>query len=71
MPKTPQDKEYQLWFIKEGKPYDAGTFAVSKEEDFFNLSISVPTDAKVFAVTIEPKGGSKAPTTTPVLVGSI
>ena len=64
LPKLPSDKQYQLWAIIEGKPSDMGVF-----ETVANLQkMKVAKNVQAFAVTIEPKGGSKVPTLTAMVV---
>ncbi len=59
MPPLPEDKQYQLWAIADGDPVDAGVF----ETNTSNLQrMKEIREAKVFAVTIEPRGGSRTPT---------
>lgn len=57
MDALPSDKQYQLWAIVDGKPVSAGLV-----EDCNGLCkmTNVPK-ATMFAITIEPKGGSEAP----------
>ena len=60
------EHDYQLWYIdKTGAPFDAGVFQVDAEGygaiDIRNLPQDL-AEISAFAVTIEPKGGSKAPT---------
>jgi len=57
MDSLPGDKQYQLWAIVDGKPVSAGLI-----EDCNGLCkmTNVPK-ASMFAITIEPKGGSAAP----------
>lgn len=59
LPQEPSGKQYQLWAIVEGKPVNAGMIDPSagnfqKMENF--------SSAQAFAVTLEPAGGSAAPT---------
>ncbi|MGE3802023.1 MAG: anti-sigma factor [Candidatus Kapaibacterium sp.] len=59
MPPLPEDKQYQLWAIADGDPVDAGVF----DGNTLHLQeLKDVTEAKTFAVTVEPKGGSKTPT---------
>jgi len=53
------EKQYQLWAIIDGKPVDAGVF----DGSFTGLlkMKNITSGASTFAVTIEPKGGSKTP----------
>ncbi len=59
LPTPPKGQQYQLWAIVDKKPVDAGVFvyditAVQTMKGFEN--------AEAFAVTLEPEGGSVAPT---------
>lgn len=55
----PSNKQYQLWALVDGKPVDAGVFDPS-EGAFLTMKSIAKADA--FAVTVEPLGGSEAPT---------
>lgn len=59
MPPLPEGKQYQLWAIADGDPVDAGVFDGQRAglQKLKNVSA-----AKVFAVTVEKKGGSPSPT---------
>lgn len=61
LPALPQDKQYQLWGIVDGQPVNAGTYdsAVGDQALLQMLSIE---NADMFAITIEPTGGSDQPT---------
>lgn len=60
---------YQLWAIAKGKPVDAGIFEA--RSDLTTLSqMNDIDDAQAFAVTLEPKGGSKSPTMSEMYVMS-
>jgi len=68
------EKTYQLWLVPlhGDKPMPAGTF---KPDPNGNAMVMMPpmspgVEAKTFAVTIEPDGGSATPTMPLVLVGS-
>ena len=60
----PSDKQYQLWTIVDGKPVDAGVYdpttGLAKMKN-------IPK-ASMFAITLEKKGGSEAPTMTEMYV---
>jgi anti-sigma-K factor RskA len=70
----PPEKTYELWLLPaaEGQsPLPAGTFRVDERG---NASVIMPplpkgVEAKGFAVTIEPEGGSTTPTMPLVLSG--
>lgn len=60
IPDLSEEQDLQLWALVDGKPINAGVITLNNE----NLSkqkMSV-SKADVFAVTIEPKGGSAEPT---------
>ena len=61
LPDLSPEQQYQLWGMVNGKPVDAGVFDYknSKLTMSFQKDIS---NASAFAVTVEPKGGSKEPT---------
>lgn len=63
MPPLPEGHQYQLWAIAEGDPVDAGVFDPAKPGLMPGLQrMKDVHEVKVFAVTIEPRGGSKTPT---------
>ncbi|HKD44659.1 MAG TPA: anti-sigma factor [Candidatus Angelobacter sp.] len=66
LPELPATKAYQLWLLPAtgGKPMPAGTFHTDWRGAGMMLHPmeSAGVDAKGFAVTIEPAGGSQTPT---------
>lgn len=60
MPPPPAGKQYQLWAIVDGKPVDAGIYALDSKEDMQKMKV-IPS-AQMFAITIENQGGSPTPT---------
>lgn len=57
LPQTPEDKQYQLWALVDGKPVDAGVLG-----DCNGLcKLKNIPNAQAFAITLENKGGSPAP----------
>ena len=55
----------------DGKPVDAGVFEYTNNQFQASFQKDI-TDAKAFAVSIEPKGGSKSPTISKVcMIGSL
>ncbi len=68
----PAGKVYQAWYIPKGaKPVPAPTFVATPLGD---AAVAIPAGAlkgMLVAVTVEPKGGSKQPTTKPFLVAAI
>ena len=70
LPALPADKQYQLWALVDGKPVDAGVFDASNTgsaTQSLNRSIA---RADAFAVTVEKRGGSPAPTMSTLLAVS-
>ncbi|HEU5059471.1 MAG TPA: anti-sigma factor [Kofleriaceae bacterium] len=67
LPPIPSDKDYQLWFMPAAKgaaPVPAGLLAPGPGSSQFGM-IAIPSDVtniKGAAISVEPKGGSKAPT---------
>lgn len=67
LPEPAADQQYQLWAIVNGKPVDAGVFEMGDVADTMQKMKSI-AGAKMFAVTLEKKGGSPAPTLTAMQV---
>lgn len=70
LPRPPDGKTYELWKVRDGQPVSAGLFV---PEDG---TVRAPIDAQLssgdtVAVTIEPDGGSAAPTTPIVLSATV
>ncbi len=60
MPPPPDGKQYQLWAIVDGKPVDAGVYALQQQEAMQKMKV-IPV-AQMFAITLEKAGGSPSPT---------
>ncbi len=72
LPSVPSQKAYELWLIPtQGAPIPAGVFKPDAKGSatVVNPPLPVGVEAKAFAITVEPEGGSNAPTSTPFLVG--
>ena len=64
LPRAPEGKEYQLWYIVDSKPLPGKTFAPDPSGNG-TLEDHVPEAARrssIFAITLEPAGGVRAPT---------
>jgi len=64
LPRAPEGKEYQLWFIVDNKPLPGKTFAPDSR-GHGQIHDQVPEAARkqaIFAITLEPAGGRSAPT---------
>lgn len=62
LPPNASDKQYQLWAIVDGQPVSAGVFDVSSSQQPKLINMKSIENASAFAVTLEPRGGSEAPT---------
>lgn len=72
LPPVESGRAYQLWGIgANGTPVGLGTFNTGSDGSaVLTLAVRSAADFEVSAITIEPTGGSPAPTTAPILVGS-
>ncbi|MCD9198103.1 anti-sigma factor [Aeromicrobium wangtongii] len=61
LPRAGKDKVYQVWLIGSDGPHSQGTFVTSGDMVMDGID-----KVDQVAVTVEPKGGSKKPTTAPV-----
>jgi anti-sigma-K factor RskA len=69
----PERKIYELWLLpKGGSPMPAGTFRPDARGNALIMDPPLPkgTEAKAFAVTIEPEGGSSVPTMPILMMGA-
>lgn len=63
LPAPPPSKQYQLWAIVEGKPVSAGVLDIEEGSASQLLTVQASIQqASAFAITLEPTGGSEAPT---------
>jgi Anti-sigma-K factor rskA len=66
LPTLPDDKVYQLWLLPAGggSPMPAGTFTPDPKGGTMMMHAmeSGGIEARAFAVTVEPRGGSQSPT---------
>jgi anti-sigma-K factor RskA len=74
LPALPDDRAYELWLLPStGNPVPAGVFRPDNKGGgmVVNPPLTAGVSAKGFAITVEPKEGSAAPTTKPMLVGLV
>jgi Anti-sigma-K factor rskA/Putative zinc-finger len=64
LPALPPGQTYQLWAMIDGQPISVGVLGAHPAAVAFHLDAGAAT--KAFAVTVEPAGGSVAPTRAPV-----
>lgn len=62
MPKPASDKQYQLWALLDGKPTDLGVINQTVWQEKLLVKMKNVQNAEAFAITLEPRGGSPAPT---------
>lgn len=62
LPNLPNEKQYQLWGIVDGKPVDAGVFDAKAGERMIAVELKSIARPKVLAVTVENRGGVASPT---------
>jgi anti-sigma-K factor RskA len=68
LPQPASDKQYQLWALLNGQPIDLGMIEVKKRLLYQMKNVQ---NAQAFAITLEPKGGSAAPTGTPIAISKL
>jgi anti-sigma-K factor RskA len=70
MPSVPEDRTCQIWVIKGEVPKPSGLFQPDENGTATPITNSI-RKADVIAVTVEPAGGSKKPTSDPVLLANL
>jgi len=69
LPQPASDKQYQLWALLNGEPIDLGMIEAEQKRLLYRMKNV--QNAQAFAITLEPKGGSEKPTTTPIAVSNL
>ncbi|MFT5601232.1 MAG: anti-sigma-K factor RskA [Flavobacteriales bacterium] len=59
LPTITTEQQYQLWALLDGVPIDMGVY---ESQEGALLEMKMVNEAQKFAITLEPKGGSVAPT---------
>ena len=67
LPALSSDQDYQLWYIGGSGAVSAGTFDSSGSGTVWRVLDGSLTAGDTIGVTVEPKGGSKQPTSDPIL----
>jgi len=73
LPRLDDAHQYQLWLIRGAERRSGGVFSVDAE-GYGSLQLKVPTDFRDFrgfGISIEPAGGSPAPTGAKVMAGAL
>ena len=73
MPQLQQDKTYQAWLVQDGQRTSAGTFNVNRDGyGVLLINAGKPvSEYQQLGITVEPAGGSLAPTSPRVLGGDL
>ncbi len=67
LPEPAADQQYQLWAVVNGKPSDAGVFAMGEQHTSLQKMKQVAA-AQVFIITLEKKGGNPSPSLDQIFV---
>ena len=67
LPALPSDKTYELWYIDGSHITPAGTFSAEATGKTVRVLDGKMSSGDTIGITVEPKGGSKKPTTEPVV----
>ena len=62
LPRLGAQRVYQIWAIHDGTPTSAGLL----DDPDRGAAMALPSAGTLVAITVEPAGGSQAPTTTPL-----
>lgn len=73
LPETQPGRTYQMWLIRGDETIPAGLLDVGTDGrgTLIFEAVEPVTDFEALGLTDEPEGGSDAPTTTPLLVGTV
>lgn len=66
LPELPPDSSYQLWMVAADGPHSAGVLPAGGKLP--PMVMEALAGAEKLALTVEPRGGSKGPTTAPLVV---
>ncbi|TFD48323.1 hypothetical protein E3T55_13685 [Cryobacterium frigoriphilum] len=67
LPALPADQDYQLWYINAEGPLPAGTFDSTGEGTVWRVLDGTMHAGDSVGMTVEPNGGSDAPTSDPIV----
>jgi anti-sigma-K factor RskA len=74
LPPAPANHAYQVWAIVDGRPASVNVFNSDPDGHALVRDVPMPASSRgvtMIAVTVEPAGGSPAPTTEPFLKGAV
>lgn len=67
LPALPSDKTYELWYIRGGEATPAGTMKPEDTGSTWRVLTGTMQAGDTVGVTVEPRGGSDRPTTSPIV----
>jgi anti-sigma-K factor RskA len=67
LPNLPDNKTYELWYIRDGKATAAGTMVPGTAPATWRVLDGRMAAGDTVGVTVEPRGGSTQPTTNPIV----
>lgn len=67
LPVLPNDKTYELWYIRGDQATPAGTMTAADSGSTWRVLTGTMQAGDTVGVTVEPRGGSDQPTTTPIV----
>ncbi len=71
LPALQSDRTFQLWLIDDSGAHSGGLFPFAQPDSTYYVVVPLAKnvlDYKAFGVSVEPSGGSPAPSTTPIVV---
>ena len=73
LPDLPENQVYQLWYLTEGQdPQPAGTFQAGPDGRAAMIEPNIEAGSfQQVAITAEPEGGSEAPTSPVLMIGTL
>lgn len=71
LPSAPAGRTYQAWYIADGAPASAGLLSVGSDGYAVLSGAQAIPGTHTVALTLEPSGGSAAPTSDPIVVGEV
>lgn len=73
LPQIAAGQSFQLWLLQDDMRHNGGVFNATVDgSGVLTIDAPLPIDAYTqFGITVEPAGGSEAPTTQPILVGAL
>jgi anti-sigma-K factor RskA len=70
LPAPPENMQYQLWALHDGKPVDAGMIEMTSDSIEMHKMKNIE-QAQAFAITLEKKGGNPSPQGEMYVMGNI